>query len=242
MERVCVILNKDRITDETRFTSQSRDLQGVEVMVSVCSYLWFWNGKMDKKSCFDYLAEPWRQERNRVVMKPQHQFWTTGTDDVTGRTLQKEKMLRGQRKPIFQDLSVAFVKAQFIVTLQLKQGDTHALTVQVMRKKRGFIRPGHHCSVVQFWCSHAHCSDFWGWIGVSMGPLRSYLWCTVFCHLSIRTSSNFSSDLCDSSFSVGWDNTGKPSLHTCISEPWGPMTLSLGVHGMFTCCVTSLQF
>ncbi|KAK3512253.1 hypothetical protein QTP70_002286 [Hemibagrus guttatus] len=41
-----------------------------------------------------------------------------------------------------------------------------------------------------------------------------------------KTSINFFSNLSNSSSSVGSDHTGQPSLPTCISEPWPPMTLS----------------
>ena len=45
-----------------------------------------------------------------------------------------------------------------------------------------------HCSVVQFWCSRAHCRCFQQWTDVSMGtltglwlhsPICNKLWCTV---------------------------------------------------------------
>ena len=42
----------------------------------------------------------------------------------------------------------------------------------------------------------------------------------VFWHLSIGTSINFFSNLSSSSSSIGSDNTGQPSLPTCINEPW----------------------
>ncbi len=96
-----------------------------------------------------------------------------------------------------------------------------------------------HCSVVQFWCSRAHCWRFWRWTGqhghpdwsAAMQPhtQQSAMHC-VFWHLSIRTSFNFLSY--SSSFVIS-DHTGQPSLLLCISEPWTLMTLSPVHHCSF---------
>ena len=90
--------------------------------------------------------------------------------------------------------------------------------------------------MVQFWCQRAHWRQFRQWTGVSMGIMTSLrlhssicnkLQCTVFWHLSIRTSMNLFSNLSYSSLSVGSDHIGQPLIPTCIDEPWLLRTLSL---------------
>jgi len=90
-----------------------------------------------------------------------------------------------------------------------------------------------HCSVVQFWCSRAHCWPLWRWTGVSMGtltglrlcnPIRNKLMNCVFWHLSIRTSINFLSNSSYSSSSVfvhHWASaTHDPVAGSPLFLPW----------------------
>lgn len=83
--------------------------------------------------------------------------------------------------------------------------------IHLSSKKTWFIRQGifFHCSIVQYWCSCAHCRHFWQWTGVIMSwlhsPIHSKLWCTV-------CSDTFLSGKAWSSSAV-WATVSCPSLH-----------------------------
>lgn len=46
-------------------------------------------------------------------------------------------------------------------------------------------KTGLHCSLVQFWCSHAHCRNFKWQTGVSIGPVCGYVYIYVMAFSSI---------------------------------------------------------
>ena len=93
-----------------------------------------------------------------------------------------------------------------------------------------------NCSVVQFWCSHAHCRCFRKWTGVSISiltglrlrsPIRNKLQCTV-CSETILSEPalTFSAIWATVAHLLDQTTQAKPPLPPCINEPWPHIILS----------------